>query len=407
MEDGKQGQWDRAQSLLVAGKALREGLAAARANDLPAFLLGVRDAFTAFGIVVDRINLPASIAFGFRHPTLAFINLTWTEGVGPHCRMHPHRPPGDQVPPTAVLVGGSPYYPLLVDGQPRFLVHLQENTHGMKMLQELAQEGFEAYAALALPLPSGAIQPLSVSTRGSFPDDVVARFRHLEPLLACAVDALYQGLAALHVAAAYIGPITGQRVLQGEFVRGNTRAIRAGILFCDVRGFTALSQQLGAARVVEVMNQVFEVVGAAVEAGGGEILKFIGDAVLSIFPAPPGSDTREVVTRMITVVRSVLEGVEKLAQSIELPVAVGFGGHLGEVLYGNIGTSDRLDFTVMGPAVNLASRLEGLCKTFQTSAVFSDEIAPNCSELCELGLAEVRGVAEPVRVWGFPRETAD
>ena len=136
--------------------------------------------------------------------------------------------------------------------------------------------------------------------------------------------------------------------------------MNAGILFCDIRGFTSLSQELGAAGVVSVVNQIFDVVGNSVRENDGEILKFIGDAVLIVFAGHKAGDRDQMVKSMLATVRTAVEGVAALGKQLKLPLAIGFGGHIGDVLYGNIGTEERLDFTVMGPSVNLASRLEAL-----------------------------------------------
>ena len=145
--------------------------------------------------------------------------------------------------------------------------------------------------------------------------------------------------------------------------------------------------------VVRVVNHVFAVVGEAAESRGGEILKFIGDAMLVIFPV---SDSRTDVARaMVETARESLAGVEAL----DCDIHIGFGGHIGEVVQSNIGTPNRLDFTVMGSAVNLASRLESLCKTLNADAVFSDTVALEGRGLGPAGPQSVKGVAEPVETF--------
>jgi adenylate cyclase len=182
--------------------------------------------------------------------------------------------------------------------------------------------------------------------------------------------------------------------------------IKAGVLFCDIREFTALSERLGAIGVVSVVNQIFEIIGQIIHTHGGEILKFIGDAVLIIFSDQCEERHQAMIESMINTVRDAIQGVEALGDQINLPLAIGFGGHVGDVLYGNIGTSTRLDFTVMGPAVNLASRLESLCKKFDVSAVFSSEIAHGDTALKPLGSEPLKGIADPVQIWGLTSESS-
>ena len=167
--------------------------------------------------------------------------------------------------------------------------------------------------------------------------------------------------------------------------------------------FTAMSEKLGAEGVVKVMNDVFQIIEDEVLPRHGEILKFIGDALLVIFPRCTDVSDDQVSENMIqSALQSVLK-VEALGRQLGIPLSVGFGCHLGTVLYGNIGTESRLDFTVMGPAVNLTSRLESMCKSLGAQLTVSREVAQSYSEhLQSFGLHSVKGVAEPVEIWGVP-----
>ena len=209
---------------------------------------------------------------------------------------------------------------------------------------------------------------------------------------------MYQSHVSMSLAETYLGARTGENVLSGKIFRGAQETIDAGIMFCDVRGFTSMSEQLGAEGVVRVMNDVFQIIEEEV---GGEILKFIGDALLLIFP-------REEYKNDLSLSRSMIEGALRAVQRVEehgrklaLPLTVGFGGHIGHVLYGNIGTNDRLDFTVMGPAVNLTSRLESMCTRLGTQLTISSIVAQGNQDILEsFGTHPIKGVAEPVEIWG-------
>ena len=137
--------------------------------------------------------------------------------------------------------------------------------------------------------------------------------------MASALDSLYQGAAARSLAQSYLGRITGPKVLAGDFSRGNTQLMNAGILFCDIRGFTSLSQELGAAGVVSVVNQIFDVVGNSVRENDGEILKFIGDAVLIVFAGHKAGDRDQMVKSMLATVRTAVEGVAALGKATQPP----------------------------------------------------------------------------------------
>lgn len=377
---------DHAEIANILSRAL--GAAAAPPSFLP-LIDGVRDALRAAGMRVDRVQLPMSRIMGFRHPTLGLVLATWDDQTG-HA--------GSEVITHAFLdkltingVVGTPYEGLVLRGEPHlFVPDLAEDDRGIEMLRKLRDRGYRGYLALGLPTPEAHNQPLSICSRAPYPPDTAERIGALRPLLGLTVYAGYRTSQAVRLAEAYIGHDSGPRVLAGEIQRGSTRKLEAGIVFCDIRGFTALSERLGAEGVVRVVNEVFDVIGKEAEGRGAEILKFIGDAMLLVFPVE--GDRAAVAQAMVETARASLAGVAAL----DAGVAVGFGGHIGEVVQGNIGTPNRLDFTVMGPAVNLASRLEGLCKPLQADAVFSESVAAGTEGLRPAGRHAVKGVADPV-----------
>ena len=184
--------------------------------------------------------------------------------------------------------------------------------------------------------------------------------------------------------------------------RGKQDQLEAGILFCDIRGFTKMSEQLGGKKIISVVNQVFQIVGEEIDVYGGEILKFIGDALLIIFPRKEGVSNQALGKELIAVSRNSRNRVQELAEELDLPVGIGFGGHIGKVQYGNIGTQNRLDFTVMGPAVNLTSRLESMCKSLDSYLTLSSTAAEGLEDgLDFLGEHSLKGVEGLVSIWGL------
>jgi adenylate cyclase len=153
-----------------------------------------------------------------------------------------------------------------------------------------------------------------------------------------------------------------------------------------------------------VLNEVFDTIGALVEAHDGEILKFIGDAMLVIFPITPARPREDVAASMVALAEEGLSAIDGLSRENQ-PLRLGFGGHIGQVELGNIGTMSRLDFTVIGSAVNLASRLEGLCGVLGEPAVFSAAVAEVVG-LRTLGAHRLKGVAEPMEAFGLPQPRA-
>ena len=242
---------------------------------------------------------------------------------------------------------------------------------------------------------------MSLSTTSAFPPDVMDRLDAVKDLISLTLYAAYRTSQALTLADVYLGRQTGRRVLMGEIVRGQTEDIESGLMFCDVRGFTQLTERIGGAAIVDVMNELFAIIGQHAEARGGEILKFIGDAMLVVFPTT-GQSTAVIARDMADCVRSSLTDIQVFSQSRQLELGVGFGCHIGKVVYGNIGTPTRLDFTVMGPAVNLASRLESLTKAVGVSNLFSKEAAQGLPELNACGAYAVKGIHDPVEVFTLP-----
>ena len=391
------------ESLTRLGENLRHGLSKSRAlGCLGPYVYAIGETLLEEGIQVDRVNLPAAKYFGFRHPLYAVANLTWLKGPTVEVDYHEHQANDVPLDQQDEQLRETPYHSLVFGEQQYAPFKLKDISHPSKVLNRLAHDGYVDYLALALPLPSGRVQPLSIASKTPLPDTIIPYLNSVRPLMASALDSLYQGAAARSLAQSYLGRITGPKVLAGDFSRGNTQLMNAGILFCDIRGFTSLSQELGAAGVVSVVNQIFDVVGNSVRENDGEILKFIGDAVLIVFAGHKAGDRDQMVKSMLATVRTAVEGVAALGKQLKLPLAIGFGGHIGDVLYGNIGTEERLDFTVMGPSVNLASRLEALCKKFDTSAVFSENVACQCeNRLTKLGEENLKGIKDAVPVWGL------
>jgi class 3 adenylate cyclase len=229
----------------------------------------------------------------------------------------------------------------------------------------------------------------------------VARFA-APPL---AVLAARAALAAL--LEAYLGRRSAARVLAGELRRGTGETIRAALLFANLRGFTALSEATKPQAMIAALDAWFDRVAGAVHAFGGEVLKFIGDGVLAIFPvADRPAEACEAALRAATAAQAGMAHLDRSRQAQGLPpLPFGMALHLGEMLWGNIGAADRLDFTAIGPAVNLVSRLEGLCRPLGRSVLISGALAAETrAPLLPLGEHALRGIATPCAVFTLPEE---
>lgn len=205
----------------------------------------------------------------------------------------------------------------------------------------------------------------------------------------------------------YLGRRSAAQVMAGRLRREPGETIRAALLYGDLRGFTELSGSVGPKEVIAALDAWFDRIAGAVHAYGGEVLKFIGDGVLAIFPI----GERDVVAacdsalRAVTATRMGMDHLDRTrAAQGQPPLPFGTALHIGEMLWGNIGTADRLDFTAIGPAVNLVTRLEGLCRPLGRTVLLSSAFAAETTQpVIPLGAHVLRGIAAPCEVFA-PQE---
>jgi adenylate cyclase len=205
---------------------------------------------------------------------------------------------------------------------------------------------------------------------------------------------------------AYLGRRGAGRVLAGRSRRETGETIRAVLLFGDLRDFTELSESIAPDAVVATLDAWFDRVAGAVHAFGGEVLKFIGDGVLAIFPIGerPASVACDAALNAVGAAQAGMAHLDQARVRQDLPrLRFGVALHLGEMMWGNVGTADRLDFTAIGPAVNLVSRLEGLCRPLARSVLVSGAVAAETTRaLVPLGEHPLRGIAAPCAVFTLP-----
>ena len=205
---------------------------------------------------------------------------------------------------------------------------------------------------------------------------------------------------------AYLGRRSAARLLAGPLRRDIGETIQAALLFADLRGFTALSDSNPPAVVISALNAWFDRIAGAVHVFGGEVLKFIGDGVLAIFPVI-GGEPRAACDSALRAVSAAQGGMAHLDDARrrqgEPPLSFGVALHLGEIFWGNIGAADRLDFTAIGPSVNLVSRLEGLCRPLGKTVLVSGTFAAETeASLIPIGTHALRGIASPCAVFTVP-----
>lgn len=365
-------------------------------------------------IPIDRVQIPLSKLSGFLHPTIQTAILTWTShddqielDIIPHDWMKIY--PGPES--FQERLKNTPYYGIIFE-KAAFTHYplLAEQPANIEILGTLRQRGYADYYALKLELQADSTQVVSMATKqpdGFDRQQLFDIYHQIEPVLGMALYAVYQKSVAAEIARTYLGDRTGKRVLQGEIMRGVSTSLEAGIMFCDLRGFTSLNLKLGAEKTVEVMNQVFDKIGQVMESSPAEILKFIGDALLIVLPVSEFETLEDVKLCMLDLASRSHALVRDLGAEMDLPLAIGFGGHLGKVVYGNIGTSSRFDFTVMGPEVNMAARLEAQCSQLNAFYLVSIEALPTTRSMSHMGEHLLKGIDKPVAMWGLDDQRQD
>jgi class 3 adenylate cyclase len=224
---------------------------------------------------------------------------------------------------------------------------------------------------------------------------------------AAAPLAVIAGRATLSAALeAYLGRRSAARVLAAPLRRAVGETIQAALLYADLRGFTALSDENPPALVIAALDAWFDRIAGAVHAFGGEVLKFIGDGILAIFPIA-GGEKRAACDAALRAVTAAQAGMAHLDRERSLqglpPLSFGVALHVGEIFWGNIGAADRLDFTAIGPAVNLVSRLEGLCRPLGRTVLVSGALAAETeAPLIAIGTHALRGIGSPCAVFTLP-----
>ncbi|HEX6015725.1 MAG TPA: adenylate/guanylate cyclase domain-containing protein [Geminicoccaceae bacterium] len=284
-----------------------------------------------------------------------------------------------------------------------------ESTQGMPLLDQLQADAVTDYVILPLPfLDDTRTATLSFATRadGGFAPSTFDELERAARLLSPWAERVVLRRIAIDLLAAYLGPVAGRLVYDGQIERGDVRTITAAIWFCDLRGFTALADRLPRREVVALLNRWFDVVGAAITAAGGEILKFMGDGLLAVFPID--DDATATCDAALAAAEAALAGMAaldaELAAEGREPMRFGLALHLGDLEHGNIGTAQRLDFTVIGPAVNLASRLEGLTKELGEPVLASAAFAAAAGRpLRRIGSFPLRGLDEATEVFAMAR----
>ncbi len=357
------------------------------------------------GIPLQRANITVRA----HHPEIGTVAFRWHRDGGNERENFVRR---TDAPEEYVL---SPIYYLLANNveEIRQDLTVEEPALNFPIFDELRERGATDYFAVKrffliqdnttpvdpMQAEEGAIISLTTDASGGFTSEQLDGLRQLISPLCLTLKCGANRLMAEDITAAYLGKDASRRVLSGDITRGSSETISAVIWYFDLQGFTKLSEALPGGSIIELLNDYFAEAVDVVERNGGNVLKFMGDGMLAIFDINQVPDARRVAIHAASELRDTFEELNQRRQADGLPTT-GFtlSLHAGDVLYGNIGGRSRLDFTVVGPAVNTTSRILGMCSALDQNIVVSDKVAGDLvgsiPSLVSLGQYRLRGVAD-------------
>ena len=303
----------------------------------------------------------------------------------------------------------SPDYHVHTAGTEFRVPNLQEmSQHPCDLYGKLKAEGYTDYLMAPLAFSDGTVNTLSISTRASsgFSSEALDNFRTLTDLFVVIVEryaALETRNAALDT---YLGRSAAAQILSGNIRSGHGEATDAAILFADLHDFTGHSARLDATGTVRLLNVYFDCLVGPVEEHGGYVLKFIGDAVLAFFPILSDTTEPKPIEAILTIRNRLGELNRARSVSGELALGHALCAHFGRVLYGNVGSSERLDFTIIGESVNIAARGVSTAKLLGTDYVFTRSFIQRFTSnmFVPIGRHAFKGIAEPQDLFTFPAE---
>lgn len=378
-----------------------------------ALLAGVAERLVAAGIPIAR----ASVAVDLLDPVLGGRQLVWRRATGgvdePFLRAF------DEASEAEWLA--SPFHHLFRSGADSLRCRLDGRGASVDfpLFDALRREGMTDYVAFVARGPAamagdldandGLVSSWTTDAPEGFTDAALTRLAVLMPTITLAFLLCASRQTARALVTTYLGSDAALRVLAGNIVRGQAETIRAVVWFSDLAGYTRISEAVGPAGTLALLNEYAEVQVEAIEAHGGHVLKFIGDAILAIFP---DDGTAPAAARALDAAvdhRGRIAALNTRRAATGLPVTDTHTAlHVGDLLYGNVGSPRRLDFTVLGPAVNEAARIESLCGSLErsviASAAFAEAAGVAAARLVSLGRYAPKGVARPQEMFTLDPE---
>ena len=394
---------DASELAAIGDWIVQRGLAS---DDLPGLLSGFCERIVALGVPLWRGHLSLATL----HPMYEAIGYSWRRTQGLTHDQYEHGSTSSEV------WRRSPVRFLVENRVPRLRNRLElgEGTEAFPVLADLRAEGATDWFGRLVGfgdrtqragLP-GMATTWTSDRKGGFSDADIALIESLVTTLALAVYRIALLQVAVDLLAAYVGPEPGRRILSGQVRQGTAQQLSAAIVIADLRGFTQVADRTPAERLLAGLNEHLGGAVGSVEQHGGQVLKFLGDGLMAVFALDErsaGAACADALAAAETALaaNAAINGRRKAAGEpvLELDIAL----HLGDVMYGNVGSARRLDFTVIGPAVNEASRIEALCEPLGCHVLMSATFARACPrKLRSLGRHSLRGVASPQELFTLP-----
>jgi adenylate cyclase len=366
----------------------------------------VDNIFAEFCMRLQRAGIPikrASLHLMIQHPQWLGARILWVDGMKEATIMrvdYDVRQRAEYIgSPVDEIMGGATEIREHLEGD-----GAQGRKHGL--YRELRALGLTDYVMWPVHHTLGKKHAVAFSTDrpGGFEQAHIDGLKQLLPILSLVSEIRMKNRLARTLLETYVGTHAGEMILAGATRRGSGTTVRAAILICDLRDFTRISDSWPRDDVIALLNDYFDAVSEPIARHGGEILKFMGDGLLAIFPLSQPSACADLLHAVSEAREAMAALNEKNRANGGEPLNFGIGVHVGDVMYGNIGSRARLDFTVIGPAVNMASRLEALTK--QTgkpvllSRAFADLVKGDF-KLERVGEYPVRGFSDPIELFAY------
>ncbi len=392
-------------------QAVSEWLTQSAMNGAPleTLVAGVCERLNAAGVPLVRVHMSISML----HPLYDALGFTWLRGKG--VKAETFTKPKDGQYSDRML--RSPYYHLVSLG----LGHLRrrigpDTADEFPIFEDLKELGATDYMAFLQSFGTeesrGMLGSWSTDNPGGFSEGMIAGLMQLQNSMAIAFKLAVLSQLAGNMLNTYLGQSAGERVLAGQVRRGDASVTRAIVVMADMRRSTMLAEKEGRQVYVETLNRFFDAVAAPFNRNGGEILSFIGDGFIAVYPCDRHHVASEEAAQ--AAMAAALAGVSNMREynrerreKGKEPIAHGIGLHVGNVMFGNVGLKDRLTFSVFGRAVNEAQRLQSLTKKYERPIIASQEFADYCGgSWIDLGAQKLRGVSEALTVKS-PAEIAE